>query len=107
MTTLPQLQSLYTAARASAQRFSSYNFQQYFLRRADARFAAPLASLGGKVDANPSSNASEKLDAAALDEFAKAATAEAAVIDRCATINTMYAGEKLVVEGVSSRHGAA
>jgi hypothetical protein len=104
--TLPQIQALYTSTRAAASRFRSYNFQQYFVRRTEARFAAPLASVGG-VEASGSGKAGDKLDAAALDAFVSEATAELAAIERAATMDAMYAGERLVVEGESSRHGAA
>jgi hypothetical protein len=103
MPTLAQIQELYSATRTAASRFSSYNFQQYFLRRTDALFAAPLASMGDTTTVK--SSGTEKLDEAALSAFVEAATAELAAAQRAATLNAIYAHNKLVVENESSRHG--
>jgi len=104
MPTLSQMQSLYKATRAAASRFHSYNFQQYFARRANERFAAPLATLGDESTI-PESKTAMKLDDATLKLFFETATVDLEAIERSATLNSMYALDKLVVEGEGSRHG--
>ncbi|KAL1412692.1 hypothetical protein Q8F55_000439 [Vanrija albida] len=107
MPTLAQVQALYAATRASASRFASYNFHEYFLRRTDEGFAPALATLGDTKTV-PASAGATRLSDAELAQWWAAASAAAPVVERAGEINALYAtGDKLVVENTESRHGKA
>lgn len=81
-----QLRTLYQNTLTASSRFSSYNFSQYFARRAKQAFEPYLQN------ENKTTNADE------LAQFYKDKTQELEVIRRSAEVNRMYEGPKLVIE---------
>nr|KIR89576.1 mitochondrial protein [Cryptococcus tetragattii IND107] len=84
--TVQQIQSLYSATVTASQRFASYNFHKYFLRRTDEVFKPVLASLAPPAD--PST----------LARFYEHQKTQLEILERASKVNRMYEGPKLVVE---------
>lgn len=86
--TAAQLRTLYQNTITASQRFASYNFSNYFARRA-------------KLSFEPYFSSEDKLKSAKPEELAKFyqhKTEELEVLRRSAEVNRMYEGPKLVVE---------
>lgn len=77
---------LYNATLATARRFSSYNFQNYFVRRTNDHFGK-----GGQQQ-------QQQQSATMTQEQFDARTKELEVLKRAAEVNRMFEGPKLVVE---------
>ncbi|PAV17805.1 complex 1 (lyr family) [Pyrrhoderma noxium] len=73
---------LYSSTLRTARSFSSYNFREYFLRRARTTFR--------EIQAKKNPERVETLYASAVQEHA--------VLQRSAIINRLYGGWRLVVE---------
>jgi hypothetical protein len=86
---LQRVQALYKATHASASRFASYNFHNYFVRRTDETFRPIIASL----EKDSSSMSSE-----AVTRFLEERSQELEVMKRSAEVNRLFEGPKLVVE---------
>lgn len=91
---LAQIQALYTTTINTAQRFTSYNFHAYFVRRTEDVFRPVLAALSPPPGATPV-GAPDPKD---LARFYADRQAELAVMRRASEVNRMYEGPKLVVE---------
>lgn len=89
-----QIQSLYSASVTAAQRFTSYNFHNYFLRRTDEVFKPVLAA----INPPPGSTPAKPLESAELAKFYEEETANLEVMKRASEVNRMFEGPKLVVE---------
>ncbi|KAI9635325.1 putative mitochondrion protein, partial [Dioszegia hungarica] len=81
--------ALYKATHASASRFASYNFHNYFVRRTDETFRPVIQSL----ESDPKSMTPE-----AVTRFLEERGQELEVLKRSAEVNRLYEGPKLVVE---------
>ncbi|CAE6410411.1 unnamed protein product [Rhizoctonia solani] len=77
-----QILSLYGAMIRTSRSFSSYNFRNYFLRRTRTQFHEHL---------------NEK-DPAQIRTFYDTGLRELEVLKRCAIVNRLYEGPRLVVE---------
>ena len=122
--TREQVKALYRAHLATARAFvctsnshqNSYNFRQYFERRARDSFRAYLYPGTSEVSQSVSASV-EKLSKVptstsaavpapptpSLAEFYEDQRAELKVLQRAAVVNQMYAGDRLVVEDPSLR----
>lgn len=111
--TRTHLVALYKEHLRTANSFASYNFKQYFVRRArdkfrqdlpallDANFASSAAapsSTSSSTTAAPSSSSSRTNDER-LRAWYEESLSELAVMARSAIVNGMYEAPKLVVEG--------
>ncbi|KAJ9123969.1 hypothetical protein QFC22_000760 [Naganishia vaughanmartiniae] len=72
----------------ASSRFSSYNFSQYFARRAKLAFEPYLQT----------ENAPKATNTEELARFYKDKTEELEVLRRSAEVNRMYEGPRLVIE---------
>lgn len=90
-----QLQSLYAASISAAQRFTSYNFKAYFVRRTEERFRPVLDSLNPPAD---SAKPVQAIEPKSLAEFYDEQTVQLQVMKRAAEVNRLFEGPKLVVE---------
>ncbi|KAH7337469.1 hypothetical protein B0J17DRAFT_706871 [Rhizoctonia solani] len=77
-----QILSLYGAMLRTSRSFSSYNFRNYFLRRTRTQFHEHV---------------NEK-DPAQIRTFYDTGLRELEVLKRCAIVNRLYEGPRLVVE---------
>lgn len=111
--TREQILSLYRAHLATARSFASYNFREYFVRRARDQFRAYLypqmsvaaqnvnasaSKLSNVPTANTAVKPVEPMSAEKLAKFYEEACDELKVLQRAVMTNKMYAGERLVVE---------
>lgn len=92
--TVQQIQSLYSATVNASQRFTSYNFHKYFLRRTDEIFKPVLASLTPPAGSAPS----DPIDPSRLAQFYEHQKTQLEILERASEVNRMYEGPKLVVE---------
>ncbi|KAE8538598.1 hypothetical protein D1P53_004960 [Cryptococcus gattii VGV] len=92
--TVQQIQSLYSATVTASQRFASYNFHKYFLRRTDEVFKPVLASLAPPASSAPSN----PVDPSKLARFYEHQKTQLEILERASKVNRMYEGPKLVVE---------
>ncbi|EIW65464.1 hypothetical protein TREMEDRAFT_46147 [Tremella mesenterica DSM 1558] len=92
--TVAAIQSLYASTRNTATRFASYNFHEYFVRRTDDMFKPVLASLSPPPGSTPTLTP----DPNELHRFYQARRKELEVMERAATVSSMFKGPKLVVE---------
>ncbi|KLT44658.1 hypothetical protein CC85DRAFT_256546 [Cutaneotrichosporon oleaginosum] len=106
-----QVKALHEATRAAASTFSSYNFRQYFLRRADEVFAPALAALGDTppaaalAAAKAAGRAPNEMTPEGLTAFVEEREEALAAIKRAGVTNAMYGGGvKLVVEMPEDTH---
>ncbi|KAI5455128.1 hypothetical protein NCC49_002399 [Naganishia albida] len=86
--TAAQLRTLYQNTLTASQRFASYNFSNYFTRRAKQTFEPYLSSEDKLTSVKPEE----------LSKFYQEKTQELEVLRRSAEVNRMYEGPKLVVE---------
>jgi hypothetical protein len=86
--TAAQLRTLYQNTVTASQRFASYNFSNYFARRAKDSFEPYLASEDKLNSVKPEE----------LSKFYQQKTEELEILRRSAEVNRMYEGPKLVVE---------
>jgi hypothetical protein len=77
-----QIISLYSALIRTSRSFSSYNFRNYFLRRTRTQFREHVG---------------EK-DPAQIRAFYDSGLKDLEVLKRCAIVNRLYEGPRLVVE---------
>lgn len=87
---LAQVQALHKSLLTASQRFATYNFNEYFVRRTNETFKPVLESL--------SSSSSAGQDAKSLAKFVEEQKIELEVLKRAGEINRMFEGPKLVVE---------
>ncbi|WWC87053.1 uncharacterized protein L201_001938 [Kwoniella dendrophila CBS 6074] len=95
--TLKEIQSLYHSFQTASQRFTSYNFNQYFLRRTHLTFKPILDSLQPESGSELVGN-KKQLDPTELSKWFEEQKNELEVIKRSSEINRMFKGPKLVVE---------
>lgn len=81
------IDALYNATLATARRFSSYNFQNYFVRRTNDHFGKASTPATG-----------QQQQAGMSQEQYDARVKELEVLKRAAEVNRMFEGPKLVVE---------
>jgi LYR motif-containing protein 4 len=90
MTPTPaQIRSLYQSLLTTSNRFASYNFKNYFVRRTNESFKPILKSL------DSSTPVAGGID---LSQFYSDQSKELEVLRRAAEVNRLYEGPKLVVE---------
>ncbi|WWD00434.1 hypothetical protein V866_007347 [Kwoniella sp. B9012] len=94
--TISEIQSLYHSFQTVSSRFTSYNFNQYFLRRSHQTFKPVLQSLSPAPGTE--SVQAKQLDPAELSKWFEEQKKELDVIKRAAEVNRMFKGPKLVVE---------
>jgi hypothetical protein len=88
---LAQVQALHKSLLTASQRFATYNFNEYFVRRTNETFKPVLESLSSK-------SLSTSQDTASLTKFVEEQKIELEVLKRAGEINRMFEGPKLVVE---------
>jgi len=82
MSSPASLKALYSATLKASNTFTSYNFRNYFQRRTRERFEA----------------IQNEQDPVKVQAFTEEARKDLTVLQRAAVLNSMYGGQKLVIE---------